>query len=203
MRHGVTEWHREGRLLGHRDIGLNADGINQSHATAKALRGIHVAEVISSPLMRAVQSAEIVAGQFDIEVARDPRLTDVRPGIWEGKSWDEIAASEEYKKYLNDPLTQRIPGGGDSLLEVKTRAVSSIEQALSDSTSGDNIVIVSHAAVLRLLLSHYLGMNVANYHRLSVAPASLSILRFASDRELPRVLGINLHQDASVVAALR
>lgn len=203
IRHGVTDWHRDGRLLGLRDIGLNADGINQSHACAKALRDIDISEILCSPLMRAVQTADIIAGQFDLEVARDPRLTDLNPGMWEGKSWADIADSPDYKKFLADPLTESIPGGGDSLISAQTRAVRSVEQALSDNSVGSCILFVSHAAPIRLLLAHYLGMGCANYHRLTVQPGSVSVLRFGSDRELPRVLAINLHEDVRHVLAPR
>jgi len=202
IRHGVTDWHREGRLLGHRDIGLNADGINQSHAAAKALRDLVVTEIMCSPLVRAVQTADIIAGQFDLEVARDPRLTDLNPGIWEGMAWADIADSPAYRKFIADPLTEAIPGG-DSLISAQTRAVRSIEQALSDNPAGSCILIVSHAAPIRLLLAHYLGMHVANYHRLTVQPGSVSVLRFGSDRELPRILGVNLHEDVRPVLAPR
>jgi len=203
IRHGVTDWHREGRLLGHRDIGLNADGINQSHAAAKALRDLPTAEILTSPLVRAVQTAEIVAGQFDLEVARDPRLTDLNPGMWEGKAWADIADSPEYKKFLADPLAESIPGGGDSLISAQTRAVRSVEQALGDNPTGSCILVVSHAAPIRLLLAHYLGMHVASYHRLTVQPGSISVLRVSSDFDLPRVLGVNLHEDVRPVLAPR
>jgi phosphoserine phosphatase len=92
IRHGVSDWHRERRVLGQRDIGLNAQGIEQAKALAQNLSGILVAEVISSPILRAVQTAEIVAHSFDTQIARDPRLTDFRVGKWEGMSYEDIEA---------------------------------------------------------------------------------------------------------------
>jgi broad specificity phosphatase PhoE len=190
IRHGVTDWHRDGKLLGQRDIPLNDDGRAQAERAAEGLDGIPIAEVISSPLLRALQSAEAIGERVGIEVARDPRLTDLRVGKWEGRPYDDIAATEEYQSYLADPLTQRIPGG-ESLGEVQRRATAAIEQALADNPSGDAIAVVTHAGVIRILLAHYLGSAAGNYHRIRVSPGSISVLSFADDRELPRVLAVN------------
>lgn len=190
IRHGVTDWHGQKRVMGQRDVPLNAEGINQASAAAQALAGTQLAEVLSSPLLRAMQTADIIAGQFGIEVARDPRLLDFRVGKWEGMSYAEVAASPDYQRFLADPLSTAIPGGED-LRQIRERAVGAVEQALADAPAGESVAIVTHAGVLRVLLAHYLGSPPANYHRLRVAPGSISVLSFASDRELPRVLAVN------------
>jgi broad specificity phosphatase PhoE len=69
--------------------------------------------------------------------------------------------------------------------------VASVSQALADNELGANILIVSHAGPLRVLLAHYLGMNLIHYHRLRLSPASLSVLRFESEVGVPRILTIN------------
>ena len=66
-----------------------------------------------------------------------------------------------------------------------------MQQALGDNPGGENVIMITHAGVIRVLLVHYLGMTLASYHRLRVTAGSLSILRFSSDRELPRVLAVN------------
>jgi len=190
IRHGVTDWHEQRRVLGQRDVPLNAQGINQAHAAAMALAGVQLHEVLSSPLLRTMQTAEIIAGQFGIEVARDPRLVDFRVGKWEGMAYDEVNASADYQKFLADPLSTAIPGGED-LRQIRERSVSAIEQALADTPAGEAVAVVSHAGIVRVLLAHYLGSAPGNYHRLRVAPGSISVLSFADDRELPRVLAVN------------
>ncbi|HJZ85031.1 MAG TPA: histidine phosphatase family protein [Polyangia bacterium] len=191
VRHGRTDWQTEGRVMGTRDIGLNADGINETHAIVRAFENVDVAEVLSSPLRRAVQSAEIIAGAYDLEIARDPRLADVRVGRWEGMHYRDLANDPDYQRYLADPLSERTPGG-EHISEIRDRAVASVQQALGDNPGGENVVVVTHAGIIRTLIVHYMGATLANYHRVRVAPGSISILRFASDRELPRVLAINL-----------
>ncbi len=190
IRHGVTEWHREKKVLGQRDVGLNAEGIAQAQALAQALAPIPIGEVISSPMLRAVQTAEIVAGHHKIDIARDPRLADFRVGKWEGMAYADVAASPEYQAFVADPLSQRIPGGED-LTQIRDRAISAIEQAIEDAPAGESVAVISHAGIVRVILTHYLGSNPANYHRLRVAPGSMSVLSFADDRELPRILAMN------------
>jgi phosphoserine phosphatase len=202
VRHGETDWQREGRVLGTRDIGLNADGINQSQALVRALEGIEVAEVLSSPLRRAAQSAEIIAGGFDLDIARDPRLADVRVGRWEGAYYKDLLSDPEYQKFVIDPLAERTPGG-EHVAEVRDRAVGSITQALGDNPGADNVVVVTHANIIRVLCAHYTGTTLANFHRFRINPGSISILRFYSDRELPRVLVLNHLPGAPLSALLR
>ncbi len=190
IRHGITDWHREGRVLGQRDIALNDEGLEQARAAATALTDAPIVEVISSPLVRALQSAEMIGQAFGIEVARDPRLIDLRVGKWEGMTYEEVAAHSEYKEFIQDPLSERIPGA-ENLSDVKTRAVAAIEQAIEDNPSGDAIAVITHAGIIRVLLTHYLGSPPANYHRIRVAPGSVSVLSFADDRELPRIVAVN------------
>jgi phosphoserine phosphatase len=190
VRHGVTDWHSAGRVLGQRDVGLNAEGIAQAGRVADALTAASISEVISSPMVRAVQTAELVAERLKVGVARDPRLTDFRVGKWEGMTYSEVSASAEYQRFLANPLSERIPGGED-LSQIRERSVAAIEQALEDAPAGESIAIVTHAGIVRVLLAHYLGSNPANYHRLRVAPASISVLSFSDDRELPRILAVN------------
>jgi broad specificity phosphatase PhoE len=202
VRHGETDWRRDGRLAGTRDIGLNADGINQTQAIVRMLEGLDVVEVLSSPLRRAAQTAEILAGAFDLEIARDPRLSDMKMGRWEGLTYAELAADPDYRRFVSDPISERTPGG-ERIAEVRDRAVASIEQALGDYPGGDNVVVVTHAGVIRTLLVHYLGATLANFHRLRVSPGSVSVLRFASDRELPRLLAVNALPGSDLRPVLR
>jgi len=191
VRHGVTAWHAEGRVLGQRDIPLSEAGIAQAEEAAAAVRGVKMSEVLSSPLQRAIQTAEIIGQAAGIEVARDPRLIDFQLGKWTGMTYDDVAKNEEYQRFVQQPDAERIPGG-ESLEDVRRRAVSAVEQALADNATGDALAIVTHAGIIRVLITHYMGSHPANYHRVRVSPGSISILGFSDDRQLPRVLAVNL-----------
>jgi phosphoserine phosphatase len=190
VRHGETDWTRERRLMGQRDLGLNADGLNQALAAAMALKGVEITEVISSPLLRAMQTAEVLAGLCDMDVARDPRLIEMALGRWEGMPYDAALVDPGYQAFFDDPEGTPVPGG-ERVTDVRDRAAAAIQQTLADNPSRSNLIVVSHASVIRVLLAHYLGLGLANFHRLRVGPGSLSVLRFADDRELPRILALN------------
>jgi broad specificity phosphatase PhoE len=197
VRNGDTDFSRDRRVAGRRDIGLSDVGRRQATALAERLRGLDLAEVLASPLPRAVETAELLAAPLNLGVVRDPRLIDLDAGRWEGRTYDEIGASAEYPRFLANPIGESIPGG-ERLVDVRDRAAAAVSQALADNELGANIVLVSHAGPLRVLLAHYLGMSMAHYHRLRIAPASISVLRFESEEGVPRVLTINCTSDPAL-----
>lgn len=190
VRNGATDWSREGRIAGRREIGLSTDGRVQADELAARMAGIDMTEVLTSPLPRAVQTAEKIASAHKLEVARDPRLTDFDAGRWEGQKFADVLVSDEYKRFLANPMSEVIPSG-ERMAAARDRMISSVEQALQDNELGANIVLVSHAGPLRVLVSHYLGMDLANYHRLRLSPASVTVLRFDSVDAIPRLLTVN------------
>lgn len=190
IRHGVTDWHVERKVLGHRDVQLNATGIAQAHAIADALAAVNIGEIISSPLMRAVQTAEILAARGGGHITRDARLVDFRVGRWEAMGYDEVAALPDHQRFVADPLAIKLPGGED-LGAIRDRTVGAVAQALRDAPTGERIAIVTHAGPSRVILAHHLGMDIRLYHQLAVMPGSISALTFRDDRAPPhlRVLG--------------
>lgn len=194
VRNADTEFSRERRVAGRRELGLSAAGRAQAGDLRDRLRGLDIAEILASPLPRAVETAEILAATAGLGLVRDPRLTDFAAGQWEGRTHDEIGASQEYRRFIEDPVAESIPGG-ERLVEVRERMMAAVSQALGDNELGANIVVVSHAGPLRVLLAHFLGMSLVHYHRLRLSPASLSVLRFESEAGVPRVLAINCTAD--------
>jgi broad specificity phosphatase PhoE len=175
-------------MLGQRDIPLDPEGVAQAEAAAQALALAGIGEVVSSPLVRSVQTAEIVGRRAAIEVARDPRLTDLRIGTWEGQKSAEVTASAEYQRFAQTPASER-PPGGESLDELARRTTAAVEQILADNPSGEAVAVVTHAAVIRVLVLHYLGAPLTAYHRLRIAPGSISLLSFTGPR--PSVLAVD------------
>ncbi len=196
VRNADTDFTRDGRLAGRRDIGLSKAGRAQAEQLRDRLVALdhEIVEILASPLPRAVETAEIIAAPFGHGVVRDPRLTDFDAGRWEGQAHHDIAASAEYQRFLIDPVGESIPGG-EKIADVRDRVVASVSQALADNELGASILMVSHAGPLRVLLAHYLGMNLIHYHRLRLSPASMSILRFESEHGVPRILTINCTAD--------
>ena len=190
IRCGETEWGRARRLQGRRDLGLSSEGRAQAQSASDLLAGVDLTEILSSPLLRAVETAEIIAAPHRLNVAHDPRLTELRVGRWEGKSYADLAVDPDYRAFLRDPVGHPIPDG-EPLTDLKTRAASSVDQALEDNQIGAHVAMVTHASVVRVLLAHFLGMTLASYHQLHVGAGAITVLRFDSDRAPPRVLAVN------------
>ncbi len=193
IHHGVTDWHQQNRLLGRTDRPLDHAGRAQAEEVAARLEVATMADLISSPLRRAVETAECIGRRHELDVARDSRLTAIDAGTWTGAALADLADDPEYRQFIANPATTRIPGG-ESLEEARRRAVAATEQAIEDSPSGDAIALVTHGRVIRVLLCHYLGAPPAAYQRLQVNPGSISILSFHRDNT-PRVVAINWFAD--------
>ncbi len=197
VRNADTDFSRDGRVAGRRDISLSAAGRKQAEELRDRLASkSELVEIMASPLPRAVETAEIIAGPLGLGVVRDPRLIDFDAGRWEGQKHGDIGVTPEYQRFIANPVDESIPGG-ERIDAVRDRVVAAVSQALADNELGASILIVSHAGPLRVLLAHYLGMNLVHYHRLRLSPASLSILRFESEAGVPRILTINCTADPS------
>ena len=146
VRNADTDFSRDGRVAGRRDISLSADGRKQAELLRDRLfAGRHdLVEILASPLPRAVETAEIMAAPFGHGVVRDPRLTDFDAGRWEGQTHRDIGVSAEYQRFLVDPVGESIPGG-EKISDVRDRVVASVSQALADNELGANVILVSHA----------------------------------------------------------
>jgi broad specificity phosphatase PhoE len=190
IRNGATEWSREGRVAGRRELGLSTQGRAQAEELGERLRDLDLTEILSSPLPRAVETAQLVASPHGLEVARDPRLTDFHAGKWEGLRHAELAQDETFRRFLTKPDEAPIPGG-EKLADARDRMLASVAQALADNELGASIALVSHAGPLRVVLSHYLGMELGTFHRLRVSHASVTALRFESEHGMPRLLVMN------------
>jgi broad specificity phosphatase PhoE len=154
VRHGETDWNREGLFQGHADIPLNPTGLEQARATAAALvqSGRNFAALYSSPLSRALRTAEETARLLAMPVRLDERLREINQGEWTGKNYRMIVAEfGDPKKAdgVHETIHSRAPGG-ESVAEVAAR----IACAASDIASqhpGQAVLIFSHGLALATL----------------------------------------------------
>jgi probable phosphoglycerate mutase len=186
VRHAATAWHAEGRVVGQHDLELDATGREQARGIADALAPLRVARVVSSPLRRALQTADALGARFGVAIDRDVRLTDLRVGDWEGRSPDELALRAEYWRFLADPMGAPIPGG-EPLGEARDRAIAALDDASRNVTEG-SVVAVTHADIIGLVLCHYLGVTLGAYLRLEVSVASVSIVAQSAGRTTVRAV---------------
>jgi broad specificity phosphatase PhoE len=167
VRHGQTEWNRVERFRGRADVPLNADGLAQAAATGRRIAAEwQPAAVYTSPLGRAVATAEAIAAHFELPVARLDGLADIDYGAWQGLTPEEARARwpAQMAAWYTTPQTVRIPGG-ESLADVRDRVMAAIH-ALAAHHPAQTIVLVSHTVVVRVILLAILGLGNDRFWRL-------------------------------------
>lgn len=187
--------------MGQRDIALSEVGLRQAMGAGAILSAVEIKDFMTSPLTRAMETADIIARHHPLSAARDRRLNDVDVGsAWQGLTTGELEDDPEYQRLMRGDLAA-FPQG-DSLDDARQRLVAAVHQGVSDNQRGANIVVVSHAAPLQLLLAHYLEMPLGNFHRLVLNPGSVSALSMDLDSGLHRVLGINWTSSTEVMVTV-
>ena len=179
VRHGATRFTAEDRFSGADNVELSAEGRAQAQRLAERLADDRVAAVYCSPLSRALDTATIVARPHGVAPVAREGLREIAHGHWEGLSRREVAErfADEYAAWEEDPFTFA-PAGGESGLGVLARALPVIREIVAGHR-GQSVVVVSHKATIRLVISSLLGFDARGYRdRLDQAPACLNVLDF-------------------------
>ena len=163
VRHGRTEWNRVERFRGRADIQLDEVGIRQAEAAAARIAEWQVSAIYSSPLNRALSTAEILARPFSLEVKLLPGIIDIDYGEWQGLSPEEATAKygDFYSTWLNSPHQVKFPAG-ESLAEVRERAASAVGDLIAQHPK-ETIVLVSHKVVCQILILSLLGLDNSHF----------------------------------------
>jgi len=188
IRHGETAWNRERRVMGNADVPLTERGREQCERAAAVLAGFAIQRIVTSPLARATESADIIARTLGLEVAHDPDLEEVRFGRWQGKTYDEVATDPEYVAFATDPVTNRTPGG-ETILDVQRRGLAGLER----TRPGERVLFVSHGDIIRSTLCHFLAIPVGEFRRMRVDNCGISAVTLR--RRRPEVKFINMLAD--------
>lgn len=179
VRHGATTLSAEDRFAGSTDVPLSDEGRRQAGLLAERLRDDDIAAVYSSPMRRTIETAAILAEPHALAPVTRPGLREIDHGHWEGLTRQEVETrfGDEYARWEADPYTVA-PAGGECGLDVMARALP-VVRAIVEAHVGQNVVIVSHKATIRLVISSLLGFDARGYRdRLDQAPACLNVLDF-------------------------
>ncbi len=182
LRHGETDWNKEGRLQGHRDIPMNATGVRQVEAACRKLAPLRqdIRLICTSPLQRARKSAEMAAGALGYPAARIEAWPDlIERGFGEGEGLN----GEERQARFPD---KRFPGL-ESEEEIVERAGRVLERCKSLRPEGA-ILLVAHGAFLKALMAAALGKAYGDRELFIVEPASLHLLEEQDGRFFMRSL---------------
>ena len=179
VRHGATVLNAEDRFAGATDVALSDEGRDQARRLAERLGEEKVAAIYASPLGRTVETAKILATSHNLEVQIRDGLREINHGRWEQMTRREVEQKfpEEAAEWEKDPYTFA-PQGGESGLAVTARALPVLIDLVRHHR-GENFLIVSHKATIRLLLSSLLGFDPRRYRdNLDQKPAALNIVDF-------------------------
>ena len=180
VRHGLTDWNTQQRFCGHSDIPLSAQGRVQATWLAEQLQKETIAAMYTSDLVRAFETAEIIANKRTqaIQIRVSALWREIDFGDWEGLTYTQIV--EQFKDqpgFFTDP-EHYSPPNGESLAHMQQRvkdALSAIVHS-DDSPAAGDVVIVSHGGPLRILLCNILGMPVQRQWQLRLDHGSLSAI---------------------------
>lgn len=192
IRHGETEWNAAETFRGRADIPLNENGFKQAALLGEYLKDEKIDIVYSSPLQRAVKTAEAVALHHNLSVNIADNLNDIDCGSWEGLTLKEVKEKygEVYQDWVDTPEQVKIPGG-ESLDDVKNRALPLVQDAITRLAEG-KIALVSHRAVLKVLIAALLTLDNAAFWNFKIDNGGIT--RFVFDGN--RAVLIN-HNDTS------
>jgi broad specificity phosphatase PhoE len=174
VRHGLTEWNEQGRLMGRSEIGLSSRGRQQAKIAGEALAAIRIDAVLCSPQRRARETAEAIAAPHALPVETVDDLAEVWLGErWIGKTFEELRGDPDLLRYFTDPMF-----GGDVLEPASSveRRVARVVARLEEG-GGNRIVLVSHGDPLRILLTHLLGLDVPHYRRFALDNGAINLVR--------------------------
>lgn len=189
VRHGQTQWNQEDRFRGRADISLDEKGMSQAEATAARLEHMGVSAIYSSPLRRAMQTAEPAARRLRVETRPLPGVTDIDYGSWQGLTIPQAAEHDPgvFQQWQHSPQLARFPGG-ESMEEARHRAAAAVASILPGHAD-QSIAVVSHVTICRLLILDLLSLPTSHFWAIGLSNCALSIFEFRD--ELPIAISIN------------
>jgi broad specificity phosphatase PhoE len=179
IRHGATVLSAEDRFAGATDVPLSDEGREQARGLSNRLADDPIAAIYCSPMKRTIETAQIVAEPHGLTPIARAELREINHGHWETMRRSEVESQfgEEYASWEEDPYTFA-PEGGESGISLMARALPTIRELVTKH-AGQNVVVVSHKATIRLILCSLLGIDARGYRdRLDQSPASLNALDF-------------------------
>jgi broad specificity phosphatase PhoE len=182
-----------GRYVSEGPVPLSERGLDEARGLAASLRGLKADTLISSDMLRAVQTAEVLAAVLDLDPHQDRAFREVNCGAFDGASLERLLDSHpEYVSWVEAGFKQRFATeqrhfpsdlrfpGGESVLDMAERAIPAFLDVCA-APAGTVTVIVSHAWVIAVILCHVLGLGPASYYRFGMPNAGLSVARVGVD----------------------
>jgi len=190
-RHGETEWNIGEVFRGRLDIELNQTGIKQAKLLAEYLSNLKIDAIYSSPLKRALATAEIIATYHKLNVEIAPGLIDFDYGKWQGLPHQEVKDKykELYAEWINSPEKVKIPAGG-SLNDVRKRATGVVDNVIAKYEG--TVILVSHRVVNKVLICALLGLDNSHFWNIRLDTCGITTFIYENERFI-----LTKHNDTS------
>jgi probable phosphoglycerate mutase len=154
-------------------VHLNQEGVAQARAMAARLSGIFCDAIYSSPMERAQETARVIAEALNMDYQTNEGLNEIDYGEWTGKTFRELDALPEWRRYNSCRETAQIPAG-EGMIGLRRRLHQTLEQLRS--VHGGLVVLVSHADCIRAIGAQYSGASLDTFQKFEVLPASVNVI---------------------------
>ena len=161
LRHGATDWNRQGLFQGRTDNPLNEDGLRQAHEAASMLRGTGISRIVASPLVRAARTAEIIADAIAVPLAIDDGIIEFDFGSFEGLPVRDLMIKHGVTSATG--LVSILPTDGENWDAMTERSLACVSTWL-DRHPGDDLLFVCHDAVMQGMANALTGSYFKNSH---------------------------------------
>ncbi|MBC2581712.1 histidine phosphatase family protein [Clostridium sp. DJ247] len=190
VRHGETEWNRLGKFQGCKDINLSEEGVVQAQYLSKKFND-NFDYIYTSPLKRAMQTAEVIAANKEIRPIIVNELREINFGEWEGLTIKEISNNfpEEFNDWRNDKVEAPMCGGDLSLKNASRRAKNAITEIVARHKE-KKILIVAHGGIIKAGLIGLFEWDMTMYHKINLGNTAICEIDFDLDLN-PTIVKIN------------
>ncbi len=184
IRHGETDWNKEGRFQGQIDIPLNERGKEQAKKASKYLEGVNFTKAFSSSMKRPYETAQIIIRNNNIEIKKIQNLVEINHGLWEGKLENEIKQiwPEMLKGWHSKPDSIKMPEG-ESIKEVSERALNAWENICKSQRQNDVTLVVAHDAVNKTLICNILGLSYSDIWMIKQGNGGITIIDIFKNKD--------------------
>jgi probable phosphoglycerate mutase len=177
IRHGENDFIKTGKMAGRLPgIHLNEKGQKQAQALGEALKAVPIKAIYSSPLERAMETADPIAKAHNLNIVPVPGLLESNVGKWQGRPWKVIRRIKVWRVVLHAPSRFRFPEG-ESFPEMQTRIVTALDEICTRHKKPQDILAaVFHADPIKLAVAHYIGLPLDHFQRLACDTGSVTVL---------------------------
>jgi len=202
VRHGQTDASLANRFCGRLDPPLNATGLAMADALGARYAREGFLEIVSSPLLRAQQTAAPTARGAGLAVTLDDGLVEIAYGEWDGRAEADVEREDAARFHAWAAHPGRVaPPGGESGADIAVRALAAVERIRARHAAGGKVLVVSHKATLRVLVCALLGIDIDGFRaRIAQKVCAVSIIDFKPSGPLLQVLGDTSHLPPSLLA---